>query len=225
MNVKALIDKLNYPFKKVALLEMALTHRSYLNEHTEIKESNERLEFLGDAVLQFLSSEYLFLRFPASPEGEMTNIRAALVCTPSLASAARAIGLGEYLNLSKGEEESGGREKDYILANSFEAVLGSIYLDLGIEYGGSFLKSYLFPSLDEIIRSGSFKDYKSKLQEITQEKFSLTPDYREVRSWGPDHNKRFVMGVYLGERLFAEGEGASKQKAEQEAAKAALEKI
>jgi len=222
---KELADKIKVKYQDVDLLEKALTHRSYLNEHDDVHQSNERLEFLGDAVLQFLSSKFLYKKFPESPEGFLTNLRAALVCTPSLATASREIGVGEFLRLSKGEEESGGREKDYILANTFEAVLGSIYLDCDTAKCEDFLNTYLFPRLDEIVKSGAFKDYKSKLQEITQEKLSSTPIYKELKSWGPDHDKRFVMGVYFNEKLFAQGEGKSKQRAEQEAAKAAIEKL
>ena len=220
-----LAQKIQADYKDISLLEKALTHRSYLNEHNEVSQSNERLEFLGDAVLQFLCSELLYKKYPQSPEGLLTNLRAALVCTPSLASASREIGVGNYLKLSKGEEESGGREKDYILANTFESILGSLYLDSGLKICQSFLDRFLFPKVDEIVKTGSFKDYKSKLQEITQERFSVTPIYKEIKSWGPDHNKRFVMGIYLDNKLFAEGEGSSKQRAEQEAAKAAVEKL
>src|SRR3989338_4026954 len=156
-----LSEKLGVPIRSLDLFTTSLTHRSYLNEHPEVPYSNERLEFLGDAVLQFLCSELLYKEYPESPEGFLTNLRAALVCTPSLASASREIGVGNYLKLSKGEEESGGREKDYILANTFEAVLGSIYLDCDTAKCEDFLNTYLFPRLDEIIKSGAFKDYKS----------------------------------------------------------------
>lgn len=220
-----LADKIKIKFHDFHLLESALTHRSYLNEHDDTHQSNERLEFLGDAVLQFLSSKFLYKKFPESPEGVLTNLRAALVCTTSLAAASKEVGVGEFLRLSKGEEESGGREKDYILANTFEAILGSIYLDGDTNKCEDFLNVYLFPRLDEIIKNGTFKDYKSKLQEITQERLSATPVYKELKSWGPDHDKRFVMGVYFNEKLFAQGEGKSKQRAEQEAAKVAIEKL
>lgn len=223
--VNTFIEELKANFKDTNLLDTALTHRSYLNEHEDVKESNERLEFLGDAVLQFLASEFLYKKFPESPEGYLTNLRAAMVCTPSLAKASRNINVGPYLKLSRGEEDSGGREKDYILANTFEALLGATYMDSGVSVCKKFLEKNLFPSLTEIIKEGSYKDYKSKFQEITQEKLSVTPSYKEVSSFGPDHNKRFVMGVYLNDKLFAKGEGSSKQRAEQEAAKAALEKL
>src|SRR3989338_3099288 len=161
-----LSEKLGVPIRSLDLFTTSLTHRSYLNEHPEVPYSNERLEFLGDAVLQFLCSELLYKKYPQSPEGLLTNLRAALVCTPSLASASREIGVGNYLKLSKGEEESGGREKDYILANTFESILGSLYLDSGLKICQSFLDRFLFPKVDEIVKTGSFKDYKSKLQEI-----------------------------------------------------------
>ena len=224
-DINKLVAKLEIKFKDIRLLETALTHRSYLNEHDEVEQSNERLEFLGDAVLQFLCSQFLYKKYPQSPEGFLTNLRAALVCTPSLATASREIGVGSFLKLSRGEEDSGGREKDYILANTFEAILGSVYLDSGLKNCQIFLERNLFPKVESVVQSGSFKDYKSRLQEITQEKLSTTPIYKEIKSWGPDHNKHFIMGVFLDDKLFAEGEGSSKQRAEQAAAKAAVEKL
>lgn len=212
-------------FKKIALLEMALTHRSYLNEHKEVKISNERLEFLGDAVLQFLSSHFLYGKFANLPEGELTNLRAALVCTPSLAEISRKLSVGGYLNLSRGEEDSGGRSREYILANAFEAILGAIFLDQGLEKAERFLETNLFPQIDQIYQSQSYKDDKSRFQELSQAKYNQTPEYKEIHAWGPDHDKRFLMGVYLSDKLFGQGQGLSKQKAEQEAARDALEKL
>lgn len=219
------LASLNLVYHDRNLLETALTHRSFLNEHSQVKESNERLEFLGDAVLQFLTSEYLYHKYPQSPEGYLTNLRAALVCTPSLAKTLRSIELNQFIRLSKGEEDSGGREKDYILANTFEAILGSLYLDSGLGSCRELIEKYLFTNLEDIVQSGTFKDYKSRLQELTQEKFSETPSYKEIESSGPDHDKNFVMGVILLNRVFAQGAGSSKQRAEQSAAKAAIEKI
>jgi len=220
-----LSEKLGVPIRSLDLFTTSLTHRSYLNEHPEVPYSNERLEFLGDAVLQFLCSELLYGKFPDSPEGLLTNLRAALVCTPSLAASTRDMGVSQFLKLSKGEADSGGQEKDYILANTFEALLGAIYLDTGLENCRKYLEKFLFSKLDEVVKSGSFKDYKSRLQEITQEKLTATPIYKELRSYGPDHNKHFVMGVYVRDALLSEGEGSSKQRAEQEAAKTAIEKL
>ncbi len=220
-----LSEKLGVPIKNLDLFSMSLTHRSYLNEHPEVPSSNERLEFLGDAVLQFLCSELLYSKFPDSPEGLLTNLRAALVCTPSLAASTRDIGVREFLKLSKGEADSGGQEKDYILANTFEALLGAIYLDTGLGNCQKYLEKFLFSKLEEVVKSGSFKDYKSRLQEITQEKLAATPIYKELHSSGPDHNKHFVMGVYVRGALLSEGEGNSKQRAEQQAAKTAIEKF
>lgn len=220
-----LSKKLGVPIKNMDIFTTSLTHRSYLNEHPEVSSSNERLEFLGDAVLQFLCSELLYGKFPDSPEGLLTNLRAALVCTPSLAASTRDIDVSQLLKLSKGEADSDGQDKDYILANTFEALLGAIYLDTGLKSCQKYLEKFLFPKLDEVVKSGSFRDYKSRLQEITQEKSAATPIYKELRSYGPDHNKHFVMGVYVNNSLLAEGEGSSKQRAEQEAAKAAIEKL
>lgn len=216
---------LNVKFKEKTFLETALTHRSYLNEHKEIKVSNERLEFLGDAVLQFLSSQFLYAKFNDLPEGELTNLRASLVCTPSLAEVSRQLSVGSYLNLSRGEEDSGGRAREYILANTFEAILGAIFLDSGLETAKKLLESYLFPKIDQIYKNQSYKDYKSRFQELAQEKYNQTPEYKEIKTWGPDHDKRFLMGAYILDELFGQGEGPSKQKAEQEAAKDSLEKL
>lgn len=217
--------KIQTDFKNTDLLKTALTHRSYLNEHKEIKNSNERLEFLGDAVLQFLTSHFLYEKYPNLPEGDLTNLRASLVCTPSLAQVSQTLNVGDYLFLSRGEEESGGRSREYILANTFEAILGAVFLDGHLKAVGSILKIYLFPKIEEIYKNQSYKDFKSRFQEIVQERFSQTPDYRQVEAWGPDHNKMFLMGVYLSEKLMGKGEGPSKQKAEQAAAKDALEKL
>ncbi len=218
-------DVLNIKIKDIDLFETAFTHRSYLNEHPNYKHpSNERLEFLGDAVLQLISSEYLYLHYD-EPEGILTNYRSAIVCTKSLAQEAKRLGYGEFLYLSKGEEASGGRDREYILANTFEAVLGALYLAEGLEFCKNFVEKELLYKVDEIIETESYKDAKSKFQEKAQELRSITPEYKVLEAWGPDHEKSFKVGVFLGNELLGEGEGASKQKAEQKAAFAALDKL
>ena len=208
------------------LYRTAFTHRSYLNEHIDYPNpSNERLEFLGDAVLQLLSSEYLYDQYPDSPEGSLTNYRSAVVNTDSLASESRRMGYGEFLLLSKGEETTGGRDRDYILANTFEAVLGALYSDHGIEKCREFLKRTLFYKVEDIVDNEEYKDAKSKFQEEAQEVYGITPVYEVVDSWGLDHEKSFKVAVYLGEKKWGEGVGRSKQKAEQNSAKEALDKI
>jgi ribonuclease III len=208
------------------LFKTSFTHRSFLNEHPEYTNpSNERLEFLGDAVLQLLSSEFLYNKFPKSPEGELTNFRSAIVCTTSIAAEAKRLGYGELLFLSNGEEVTGGRNREYILANTFEAVLGALYLDQGLEVCKVFVTRELFYKVDDLIESEEYKDAKSKFQELAQEKFGVTPNYQVLDSWGPDHEKTFKVGVYIGKDQWGIGEGRSKQKAEQGAAVNALNKI
>jgi ribonuclease-3 len=208
------------------LTKTAFTHRSYLNEHPDYPNpSNERLEFLGDAVLQLLSSEFLYKKFTQSPEGDLTNYRSAVVCTPSLAAEAKRLGYGQLLLLSHGEESTGGRDREYILANTFEAVLGSLFLQKGIDFCREFVERELFYKVDEIVKSENYKDSKSKFQEVAQEKYGLTPTYDVLDSWGPDHEKSFKVGVYIGKEQWGVGEGRSKQKAEQQAAINALDKI
>ncbi len=215
--------KLKLKFKNKLLLKTAFVHRSYLNEHPgENVSHNERLEFLGDSILGFIVSEHLYERFPEKTEGDLTNLRSALVNAGSLAQASAKLGLGEFLLLSKGEEASGGRARQYLLANTFEAFLGAIYLDAGIETAKKFVSANLLPLIDYVIENRLYKDFKSLLQEEAQEKLSLTPIYRVLSEVGPDHSKSFKMGVYFEDKLIAQGEGQSKQKAEQAAAEAAL---
>lgn len=212
------------PFKDPRLRQAAFIHRSYLNENPKSRlASNERLEFLGDAILSFLISEYLYQRFPKHEEGKLTNLRSALVKTESLARLAKKLDLGKSLKLSRGEEETGGRENPAILANTSEALIGALYLDQGLEAIRDFLSQNLIPELDQIIETQAFKDPKSLLQEVSQEKKQATPIYKTLKSEGPDHAKIFWMGVFLRGKLLGKGAGKSKQKAEQEAAKAALE--
>ncbi len=206
--------------------EIAFIHRSYLNEHSEPGlESNERLEFLGDAVLQFLSSEYLYNKYPNRPEGELTAIRSALVCTDSLAEEAKRLNYGEKLKLSKGEEDTGGRSKDYILANTFEAVLGALYLENDIDVCRKFLEKELLPKTSLIVKEKRHIDFKSHFQEITQARFNITPTYKVLSEWGPDHEKHFQVGAFVGSKQWGTGEGSSKQKAEVDAARDGIENL
>lgn len=208
------------------LLTTAFTHRSYLNEHhASALVSNERLEFLGDAVLQLVSSEFLYKKFPHLPEGDLTNYRSAMVCTPSLAFESKRLGYGAFLLLSKGEEATGGRNREYILANTFEAVLGALYTQNGLDFCRQFLERELLYKIDDIVRDEKYKDAKSKFQELAQEKLGFTPEYYLVDSWGLDHDKTFKIEVKVGDRVFGEGEGKSKQRAEMEAANAGLLKL
>lgn len=219
----ALQRKIHVKFTNRALLEKAFVHRSYVNEHRYDKiEDNERLEFLGDAVLELVSTEYLFETFPNSGEGQLTTFRSALVKGKHLATVAEKLGLGQYLQLSKGEEKSGGRDKSFILANTLEALIGAVYLDRGFKTAHKFISNFILTNLGDILEKGLHVDAKSKFQEFSQEKLGITPSYSVVSETGPDHNKIFRVGAFLGLELIAEGDGSSKQKAEQEAAIAAL---
>lgn len=221
-----LTSLIGFSFKDEKLLEMVFTHRSFVNEHKKQKvEHNERLEFLGDAVLELIITDYLFKKYPTAQEGELTSLRSALVRKENLAKTAKHLRLGEYLKLSKGEENSGGREKDYILANTCEALIGSIYLDRGVKKCEGFIKKHILSSLDTILKNKLHIDNKSALQEYTQERLKLTPVYKMITSAGPDHEKSFTMGVYFKDSLIAQGEGCSKRKAEEKAAEKALKKI
>jgi ribonuclease-3 len=216
--------KIGVTFANPSLLKLAFVHRSYLNEGKEFPESNERLEFLGDAVLSFVTSDYLYRTYPHYPEGTLTNIRSTLVKTKSLAETSAAMGLGEMLLLSRGEESSGGRQNASLLADCFEALLGAIFLDQGIEAARTFLTTFLFPKTEMIIKTKSYVDYKSLLQELVQEETKISPTYRVTKSEGPDHDKTFWVEVVTGETVLGEGSGKSKQEAEQAAASNALEK-
>jgi len=214
--------KLNLSFKNKDLLVQAFCHRSYLNEHPDFYLGhNERLEFLGDAVLELIVTEHLYKNYKA-PEGELTNWRAALVNAQNLARIAKNLGFEDYLLLSKGEAQDTGKARQYILANTFEAFLGSLYLDQGLEKAREFVKTHLLPDLPRIIKEGLYKDAKSRFQEEAQERVRITPTYKVLKEWGPDHAKHFVVGVFLEEELVAEGEGSSKQEAEEAAAREAL---
>ncbi len=211
-------------FNDKALLDLAFVHKSYVNEANDKSEQNERLEYLGDAVLELAVTDYLYHKFPDHPEGDLTNWRSALVKGKNLAKVAKKLGLGEYLYLSRGEELSGGREKAYILANTVEAVIGAIYLDNGFETAREFIMKHIVILLDEIISQGLDVDPKSRVQELAQEKLNITPRYELLSETGPDHDKKFVMGIYFGDNLVADGAGSSKQEAEQAAAGNALNK-
>lgn len=210
--------KIKIHFKDKKLLEMVFVHKSYINEcKKKDLQHNERLEFLGDAVLELVVTEFLYKHYP-NDEGELTNWRSALVKGAHLAHVAKQLNLGEYLVLSKGEENSGGREKNYILANTFEALIGAIYLEHGYEIAHKFIDEFVLIYLEEILEKGLHIDPKSQLQELVQEHDDVTPHYRVLEEHGPDHDKEFIMGIYIGDELIAKGKGSSKQNAEQDAA-------
>ena len=222
MELNKLEELIGIKFNDEGLLKEAMTHRSYLNEHpTRSLKSNERLEFLGDAVLEFIVSRLLFLRFPNSQEGILTASRSKIVQTKALAEAAIKFQLGQYLLLSKGEEDGGGRRNLSLLENAFEALIGALFLDQGMEKTEEFANSYFDPVVKSL-KPSDLKDAKSLLQEITQEKDRLTPIYKILSQEGPDHAKIFTVAVFLGENKLGAGHGLSKQKAEEEAAKDAL---
>ncbi|MFH1181137.1 MAG: ribonuclease III [bacterium] len=215
--------KLNTKFKKKDLLTQAFCHRSYLNENPDFYlEHNERLEFLGDAVLELIITEALYDKYPKQPEGELTNWRASLVNAKMLGDLAKELGFNDFLLLSRGEARELGKARQYILANTIEAFIGALYLDRGYKSCKIFIEKYLLPKLPEIIEYGLYKDAKSHFQEQAQEKTGFTPTYKVLKEWGPDHAKQFIIGVFLGENLAANGEGMSKQEAEEGAAKNAL---
>ena len=218
--------RFGHTFATPDLLVEALTHRSYLNEHREYAGShNERLEFLGDAVLELAVTNFLFEKFPAKPEGDLTSYRAALVNTISLAQSSQALGVGDFLLLSKGEAKDTGRAREVILADTFEAIIGAIYLDAGYAAAEKFIGTNLYGKIDEVIANRSYQDAKSRFQEIAQEKRGATPSYETLSEIGPDHDKRFTVGVFIGSGEIARGAGKSKQEAEQAAAQNALDKM
>jgi ribonuclease-3 len=223
-NFKAFEQGIGVAFKDSELLRQAFTHRSYLNEHRgEVSTHNERLEFLGDAVLELVVTRFLYERFPDKPEGDLTAYRAALVNAVTLSEVASKIGMNDYLLLSKGEAKDTGRARGILLANAIEALIGAIYLDQGYETSKQFIEKHLFPKIDEIIQKKLWRDPKSTLQEKVQEAEGATPHYAVIRETGPDHDKQFIVGVYMKDNLLAQGSGKSKQEAEQDAARNALE--
>ncbi|MEK7472035.1 MAG: ribonuclease III [Patescibacteria group bacterium] len=208
--------------KSVELLLRAFTHRSYLNEHKKtVSEHNERLEFLGDAVLELVVTEYLYTKY-SEPEGILTNWRSSLVRTESIGAAASRLGFEEYLRLSRGEKRGSDRARAQILANCFEAVIGAIYLDQGYDKAAEFITKNILNTFEGILKSGTWVDAKSQLQELTQSKVGFTPVYKVLKEEGPDHDKVFEVGAYVEDKLLGKGEGPSKQIAQQKAAEAAL---
>ncbi len=225
-NTQKIEEKIHITFNDKMLLQTAFTHRSFLNEANGVAtEHNERLEFLGDAVLEILVSEYLFNKFPNLREGDLTTFRSAVVKMESLADISAELGFGELILMSKGEEMTGGRTRPYILANTFEAFLGALFIDQGIEECKRFLSSVFFDKINTIIENKDYIDAKSHLQEVTQERFKLTPVYKLVKEEGPDHDKTFTVNVLVKGKIMGTGTGKSKQQAQQEAAKNALDAL
>ncbi len=213
-------------FRDLALLQQALTHRSYVNEHDDADLSdNERLEFLGDAVLDFISGELLYLRFPAMPEGDLTRLRAALVRTESLAALAVRCRLGEALRMGKGEEKGGGRERPNNLCGGFEALVGALYLDQGLDAVRAFVMPQLGERLEQVLAESLDRDARSRLQEISQADYNQTPIYRLVEASGPEHEKEFTFEALIGDQVVGRGTGRSKQAASQAAARDALDRL
>ncbi|MCA9359826.1 ribonuclease III [Candidatus Nomurabacteria bacterium] len=223
IDLEKLQNLLKVNFTDTKILLSAVTHRSYLNEHREADwDHNERLEFLGDAVLELVVTDYLFNKYKDKPEGELTAVRAALVNTVSLSSASEQLGINSYLLMSKGEAKDTGRARQYILANAFEACIGAIYMDQGYDSARDFIADKLFPKTEEIVKKRLWQDAKSRFQELAQEHVSITPTYETTSQEGPDHDRVFTVGVHLKGELVAEGKGRSKQEAEQEAAEHAI---
>lgn len=222
--LKELATKLGLEFKNPIHIKQAFVHRSYLNEVKTMKHSNERLEFLGDSILSLLVSDYLFKHYPDFTEGELTNLRSSIVKTSALANVAKELDLGNFLLLSRGEEDSGGRNNPSILADTFEALLGSVFLDQGLSSVHKILNAILFPLLPNILAEKLYKDAKSIFQELIQEETKISPLYKVLSEKGPDHAKEFTVGVFVADKLWGEGKGKSKQEGEMKAAQSALVK-
>lgn len=221
--IESLAERIGVKFNNIALLKQALTHRSYLNENKNYElDHNERLEFLGDAVLELIVTQYLFNNFK-NPEGELTSWRSALVNGEMLAQVANVVGVEEFLLMSRGEAKDTGRARQYLLANAMEAIIGAIYMDQGYEVAKKFVLETVVVNLKDILEKKLYLDPKSYFQEKAQENNKITPSYRVIKEWGPDHDKHFIVGVFLGDELVAEGEGNSKQEAQREAARNGLE--
>jgi ribonuclease-3 len=225
-NLEKFEEILGFEFKNKDVLKEALTHRSYLNEHPSWPvPNNERLEYLGDAVLELAVTEYLYAKYPDFQEGKMTSLRAALVNHVILSKIAREISLQKFVLLSRGETKDTGRAREVILANAIEAVLGAVYLDRGYEVAKNLINKIVLTKLPEVMENGLERDPKSALQEIVQEKLKLTPSYRVLEEKGPDHQKEFLVGVLFGDELVEKGRGNSKQEGEYRAAQNALEYV
>lgn len=223
-NLAKLQESIGYQFSDNKLLQQAVTHRSYLNENPAWPVGhNERLEYLGDAVLELVVTEYLYEHYPETPEGEMTNWRAALVNAVMLSSITNDFDLNAYMLLSRGEARDTGRARQYILANAIEALIGAMYLDGGYQPCKEFIGRFVLTHLPEIISKRLYRDPKSLLQEQSQDRLGVTPTYNVMEEWGPDHARQFRIGVYLGKELAGEGQGQSKQDAQQAAAEDALQ--
>lgn len=216
-------DVIGYKFKNKGLLKQAFTHRSYINENRSSGlVHNERLEFLGDAVLELVITDFLYARYQEMNEGELTSLRSTLVNADTCALVAQRLGVNDFLLLSKGESKDNGRARQFILANTLEAIIGAIYMDQGYEYSKRFILDHITPLVDGIVEKGTWTDAKSLFQEKAQEHEGVTPIYKTVRESGPDHDKRFTVGVYIRDEIVGQGDGKSKQDAEQEAARVAL---
>lgn len=226
MDFEKLAKKIGVEFQNLDLLQQALTHRSYLNEHRDYKlDHNERLEFLGDAVLELVVTKYLYENYP-NPEGELTNWRASLVNGEMLAKISKKLGVEEFLLMSKGESKDMGKARTYLLANAFESITGAIYLDQrekGFDVAGKFIMENVISELPNILENKLYMDPKSRFQEVSQEKAGVTPSYRVLGETGPDHDKKFTVGVFLNDEMIAKGEGFSKQEAQRKAAEKGLE--
>lgn len=224
-NYSVFENRIGYKFRNEKLLRTVFTHRSYINEHKGMGlNHNERLEFLGDAVLELVVTEYLYRNYP-EPEGVLTSWRSALVRGTSLSDVAKVIGIDDFMMMSRGESKSVGKSRAVILANAVEALIGALYIDSDIDAANKFVHKYIIKELEDIIKHGKHKDAKSSLQETTQEKEGLTPQYKLDSESGPDHAKVFVASVWIGNNKIAFGEGASKREAEQAAAQSALKKF
>ena len=224
-NLAALLKSLNITVKDDHLVQNAFVHRSYLNEGKDFESSNERLEYLGDAVLELATSHFLYQTYPDFQEGMLTNVRAALVRTESLADVAESLGFAKLLLMSKGEEATGGRANRSILADTFEAFLGALYLDQGYATCVTLLEKHLLSKAQAVLKAETYKDNKSLLQEIAQSRYKATPLYELIKEAGPDHNKEFIMQVVIAGTPYAQGSGKSKQTAQEDAARASLEMI
>ncbi len=225
-DLEKLEEKLGFAFKSKELLRQSLAHRSYLNENPEFTlGSNERLEFLGDAVLAYVCAAYLYRQFPDLQEGELTSLRAAAVRAETLAKFAVEIDLGTFLLLGRGESKSGGRTRPLLLSSAFEAVVGAVLVDQGLDRATEFTERFLGPELDLIVSEGRHENFKSRLQELTQGESQMTPVYRTMASSGPDHARTFTVEVTLGKEVLGTGSGHSKQLAQQAAARDAMEHV